>query len=112
LQRLSAILLITVFAWSQYAKQAIYLECRLSNTFKIFAVKCDCETKAGFDKPDTNNLPLSKTHTHIHLDELFPVVKAGYPDFSITPLLAVKQKPENDDDCEGRYDKPFEPPRA
>lgn len=112
MRRFSAILLLVAFTWAQYAKQAIYLECRVANTFKSFAVTCDCEKKAGLDKSDPQNSPLSKTHTHTHLDELFPVPKENTPDFSLHSGLTQLKQPENEDDCEGSYNKPFQPPRS
>ena len=84
----------------------------MANSFKSFAVKCDCEKKAGLDKPDTPNAPLSNSHTHIHLDELFPLPKENTPDFSLHSGLTQLKQPENEDACKGNYNKPFQPPRA
>jgi len=110
--KLSAILLLCVFTWSQYAKQAIYLECKMANTFKSFAVKCDCETIAGLDNPGSPNIPLSNTHSHTHLDELFPVPNVHTVDFSFPTRLQQMKHPENEDDCSGNYNSPFHPPKA
>jgi hypothetical protein len=112
LRKFSAILLFIVFIWSQYAKQAAYLKCRISNSFNSFASKCDCGEKAGFDKPDPAAFPLSKTHTHIHPDELFPFTKTSQPDFSIAAFLTENPVQTNDCVSEGAYSKPFHPPRA
>jgi hypothetical protein len=111
LRKFYAILLLAVLAWSQYAKQIIYLECKVSNTFRSFAVKCDCEKKAGFDKSDANSLPSSKSHSHTHPDKLYPVTKAVTPDFSIINNTISTGHLLHEDACEGSYCKPFQPPR-
>lgn len=72
--------------------------------------QCDCEKKAGFDKPDSNQDPLSKNHTHIHLEELFQHVKENIQHFSCTFLSGKKYKSPPDDLCEGISDDLFRPP--
>jgi hypothetical protein len=111
-RQLSAILLISIFAFSQYARQLSYLECKFSNTFKTSTTKCDCEKQAGFDKQDTNQPPVSATHTHIYLDEFFAVAREVISNsyyrnakLKVIHLLA-------EDGCKGHYPRPWQPPNA
>ncbi|MBL7723901.1 MAG: hypothetical protein JNK27_07115 [Chitinophagaceae bacterium] len=108
----SAILLFSVFVLFQHAKQAIYLECSIANKYKSPAQQCDCEKKAGFDKSDSNKDPLSKNHTHIHLEELFQFVKENTPHFGCTFLPGKKYGSFPDDLCEGITVELFHPPCA
>ena len=112
MRKSSAILFLTLLFLSQYAKQVVYLECRLGNAYKSFAVECDCEKKAGLDKQDNNPSPLSKTHSHIYLDELFPVTKENTLSFSLPATLITHNPFESDDDCDGCTGEPFHPPRC
>lgn len=105
-----AILLLAVFVLFQHAKQAIYLKCTIANKYKSPAQQCDCEKKAGFDKSGSNNDPLSKNHTHIHLEELFQHVKENIPHFSCSFLPGKKYQLSPDDLCEGITVKLFRPP--
>ncbi|MDZ4794490.1 MAG: hypothetical protein SGI83_09455 [Bacteroidota bacterium] len=110
MKKLSAILLIGLFAFSQYARQLSYLECKFTNIFKTSTDKCDCEKKAGFDNPDSNKAPLSKVHTHIHLDELFTAARLVAIDLSFK-LACLKKNPfPSVDELEGNYPKPWQPP--
>ncbi len=111
-RKLSAILLISVFAFSQYARQLNYLQCKFSNTFKTSAAKCDCEKQAGFEKQDTSQLPVSKTHTHIHLDELFAAAKDFIVDASFKEVKLKINPFSGDDECKGIYTKPWQPPNT
>lgn len=71
LKQLASILLIAIFAFSQYAKQFAYMECKLSNSFSNSSLKCDCEKK--FDLHTLNEkVPLSSpTHSHPSLIDDF-----------------------------------------
>lgn len=64
-------MLIGLLAFSQYLRPLSFLECKFSNLFKAETVKCDCEKKAGYEKPVTGETQAPKTHTHLHLDEYF-----------------------------------------
>lgn len=112
MRKLSAILLIGLFAFSQYARQLNYLECKFSNTFKTGPAKCDCEKKAGFDKEDTNKAPLSKAHTHMHLDELFTAAKESLIDARFKTISPQSIPSATDDECEGNYPEPWQPPNT
>jgi hypothetical protein len=111
-RKLSAILLISIFAFSQYARQLSYLECIFSNTFKTSSTKCDCEKQAGFDKQDADQLPVSSTHTHIHLDEFFAVAREIIVNSNYKNLKSKAIHLPAEDKCEGNYPRPWQPPKA
>lgn len=110
-RKLSAILLIAIFASSQYTRQLNYLECKLSNVFKSTELKCDCEKQAGLDKQEPGS-PAPKAHLHIHLDEYFSAPKQNtladlFNPFCLTPLAFYSPK-----ECEGSYPAPWQPPNS
>jgi hypothetical protein len=70
-QKIASILLICLFALSQYAKQLSYIECKLSNNFKAENAKCDCETKLAQDTSSAPDQPANTTHFHLHADEIY-----------------------------------------
>jgi hypothetical protein len=111
-RKFSAILLISLFAFSQYARQLGYLECKFSNTFKTGALKCDCDKKAGLAKQDNNQLPFSKIHTHIHPDEFFSAARELAIGSSFIFLKKTCNQLHNVDECKGSYTKPWQPPNA
>jgi hypothetical protein len=111
-RKLSAILLISIFAFSQYARQLNYLQCKFSNNFKTNAAKCDCEKQAGFEKQDTSQSPVSKTHTHIHLDELFAAAKEVIIDATFKKVKLKINPFTDDDECKGNYPRPWQPPNT
>jgi hypothetical protein len=110
-RKLSAILLISLLAFSQYARQLSYLECKLSNTFKPDSSRCDCDKKAGLDKKDNNQSPVSKVHTHIHFDEFFSSAREININSSVNSLQ-VNPDRLHDDECKGNFSKPWQPPNA
>jgi len=111
-RKLSAILLICLFAFSQYARQLSYLECKFSNSFKSNTAKCDCEKQAGLDKEDDNKSTPAKTHTHFHPDEFFSVTKGIIVNTCfIKPAILFVHLP-GDDACEGNCPNPWQPPNA
>ncbi|MEP6674580.1 MAG: hypothetical protein ABJA78_05480 [Ferruginibacter sp.] len=70
-----AILFISIFAFSQYAKQLSYLECKLANNFKkTTGQQCDCEKQTDVSNTD-KDLPPSKNHTQFNLDEFYTVAE-------------------------------------
>ena len=69
--RLTSIVLICLFALSQYAKQLSYIECRLSNAFKADVLKCECETKLVQNNPSLPEQPVGLVHFHVHIDDIF-----------------------------------------
>lgn len=108
MKNLSAIILITAFIAAQYARQVSYLECKLSNTFKTAAEKCDCEKiMSGEDDMDTYPVPVP--HNHVHVDESylpgypFKMTLFGTDDFNycIMPVSALSK---------GLYGRPDRPP--
>ena len=112
MRKLSAILLISIFAFSQYARQLSYLECKFSNTFKTATTKCDCEKQSGFDKKDGKEPPVSKIHTHIHLDEFFSVAKETLLNFYFRIMKPGANRLPGDDECEGNSPQPWQPPNT
>jgi hypothetical protein len=111
-RKLSAILLISLLAFSQYARQLSYLECKFSNTFKPDSAKCDCNKKAGLDKQVNNQSPVSKVHSHIHPDDFFSAVGEINIDSYVNPFEANPDRLHDDDECEGNYSKPWQPPNT
>jgi hypothetical protein len=111
LRKLSAIFLLLVFAWAQYVKQAIYLECRLAGSFKSYAVVCDCEKKAGFSQPGPEKVPLSNSHSHTHPDELYPLCLALQNDFSFPAGNIAYTNSRDGAPATGWALLPFQPPR-
>jgi hypothetical protein len=83
----------------------------MSNTFKSFATKCDCEKKAGLEKQNAGSMPLSTTHSHTHLDELFPAVREVITDFAYETEPSATTDSVTDNECEGCQTTPFHPPR-
>ena len=112
MRKLSSILLISLFAFSQYARQLSYLECKFSNTFKLSSDKCDCEKQAGFDKENSDQSPFAKTHTHFHPDEFFNIVKDVKPDNLFKSTGLDLSRLPGDDECSGIYPIPWQPPNA
>jgi hypothetical protein len=110
-RKLSAILLIAIFGFSQYARQLSYLECKLSNAFKSPELKCDCEKQAGFAKEESGP-SVPKAHLHLHLDEYFSAPKQTisipFPKTNNTVLFSFYIEKE----CEGSYPAPWQPPNS
>jgi hypothetical protein len=85
LKKITAILFICIFAFSQYARQFNYLGCVMLNTFKAAAYKCDCEKRIAVSKLNTRQTTTPISHLHIHLDEYFDA-----PAFDINNRLCFK----------------------
>ncbi|MCX6318419.1 MAG: hypothetical protein NTW29_14100 [Bacteroidetes bacterium] len=100
-----------MITWSQYVKQAVYLECRLANSFRSYAASCDCEKKAGIDRQDPVNAPLSSSHTHTHPDELYPYTSMIQNDVSVFFSVPFFSPICQDDLAEGCHGRLFQPPR-
>jgi hypothetical protein len=111
-RKLSAILLISLFAFSQYARQLSYLECKFSNTFKTGPAKCDCEKQSGFGNQASSPAPVPATHTHIHPDEFFPFVKGIIIASCPEALRLLPNCLQGADECDGNYPGPWEPPNT
>ena len=110
MKKLSAILLICLFAISQYARQLRYLECKFYNTFNLASGKCDCEKQTGFGTQDPNQMPLSKIHAHAHPDEFFSVSREVTADFILESTLSQANRLPGEDECKGNYLIPWQPP--
>jgi len=111
-RKLSAILLILVFAGSQYARQISYFQCKLANTFKATSYQCDCEKQPGFDKKAPNQSPVPLPHTHHFPDDYFSVIctEAGVCRYSYILTIALYPRAENLH--EGNYPGPWRPPNT
>ncbi|HEV7783095.1 MAG TPA: hypothetical protein VGO58_17590 [Chitinophagaceae bacterium] len=112
MRQLSAILLTGIFAFSQYARQLSFLECKFSNLFKIAAAKCDCEKQAGFEKQSQGSSPLSAHHLHIHLDEYFVGSGSLTTTLSFNFTIAILPAIPDDDACNGHLSPPWQPPNS
>jgi len=91
-RKLTAILLLITFAVSQYAKQASYMECVLSNYFSAPAGKCDCAKIISKGKNATDSSSLPVLHNHIHVDESYfpsPVISRVFysGDYRVTSFF-------------------------
>jgi hypothetical protein len=110
-RKFSAILLICIFAFSQYTGHISYLECKILNTFRSTSLKCDCEKFAGFEKSASEQPSNPRAHRHIHPDDFFPV----HPD-NLLPVFnvnAIKLGFLNaGDECKGNRPVPWQPPNS
>lgn len=70
-KKITGFILLIAFTVSQYAKQAAYFECRLSNYFSTETGKCDCERILSNSDNPANSLPLSLRHNHLHIDDAY-----------------------------------------
>jgi hypothetical protein len=112
LRKLTAIFLLISFAISQYAKQASYLECILSNYLIAPAEKCDCAKIVKQNKYPVNQSPVPVRHNHMHIDEsYFPILAVSRElylnDHLVTSFFTGSSKLH-----EGARDQPYHPPRV
>jgi len=70
MKQLAAIFLICVFAFSQYAKQLSYIECKLANKIKSTTQQCDCEKKFETDS-SAKKSTAPQPHFHSVIDEYY-----------------------------------------
>jgi hypothetical protein len=104
-----AILFITVFALSQYAKQLAYLQCKLANDLTNTTQKCDCEKQTGNAGTD-KELPTTKNHTHSNIDEFYTTVKDITANTHALILLPVAFFGYNTGEQDGNSDRLERPP--
>jgi hypothetical protein len=71
MRRLISFILVLVFLASQYARQAAWLECRISNYFSTTSIRCDCEKLLAAAPANTPPAPVPVHHNHLHIDEHF-----------------------------------------
>lgn len=111
MQKIASILLICLFACSQYAKQLSYIECKLSNKFKPDTVKCDCETKLAQDNSSAPDQPANTTHFHVHADEVYFLEQCSHTEqFSAT--IEKTNSRYLSFESEGYTNLPYQPPRS
>jgi hypothetical protein len=111
LQKIFTILLISLFAISQYAKQLSYIECKLSNNFKTDVTQCNCETKLAEDSSQSPDQPINATHFHVHLDDIYFVKEHAL----IHKFFAGLNKPNShylSFESDGYTKLPLRPPRS
>lgn len=113
MKQLAAIFLIGVFAFSQYAKQFAYMECKLANTFKANTQQCDCEKK--YDTHTVNDKkPTSPQSSHFHLviDEYYAATENTTPLNSLNLLVQKTILPSTPNLCEGNNSILYRPPQG
>jgi hypothetical protein len=112
LKKYISILLIGLFFTAQYARHLAYLECKLAALNTAAAVSCDCEKKTAIDKVADDDIPVSKSHTHISVDEFF---SNPANDDDNTVAFSLSQKPTfiyEETALNGNSNTPYRPPQA
>jgi len=110
-RKFSAILLIGIFALSQYARQISYLQCNLINSFKQPDQLCDCAKQAGFEKQTDEQAPAHKAHFHVRADEIFSFTEETELKIFLPvskQLFSAYLKIE----CDGHHPSPWQPPNS
>jgi len=110
-RKFSAILLVCLFTFSQYARHLSYLECKILNTLQPVSKKCDCEKIAGFDKPGEVPFSAPKIHLHIHVDEFF----TGPDEMAFSMFTAAVEKTGllyTRGMQDGTFPAPWQPPNS
>ena len=112
MKQLTAIFLIGVFAFSQYAKQFAYMECKLANNFKATTQQCDCEKK--YDTHTLNDKKPTGPQSHFHpvIDEYYAAAENNNSISSINLLVQKTILPSTPNLCEGNNPTPYRPPQA
>ena len=85
------------------------MECQLSNIWQPASARCDCEKR--LDQGKTTEFPLTKVHSHLHLDDFFLAKKIAETQISfpaITPSIILAYSKE----LAGFLPALFQPPRA
>ena len=111
MRQIAAILLIAVFAFTHYAKQLSYMECKLANMGKPSAQQCDCEKKFELVALDSKQ-PLSLLPQFFHvIDEFYSAAVTKVP-VAVCDLLQAKSTTLSKEAvCERNAAAPFRPPR-
>ena len=112
MKQVTAIFLICVFAFSQYAKQFAYMECKLANNFKPVVQQCDCEKKYNVHILNEKTPVGAPIHFHPIIDEFYAAAtnKIMLSYFIFRPGLS--NMPPSADICKGTYATPYRPPQA
>ena len=112
MKQLAAILLISVFAFSHYARQLAYMECKLANAVKSSAQQCDCEKK--YDMHQLNDKKPIALHPFFHLaiDEFYSAASANVHISSVGFLPGKLIMLPSADACKGNCPTPYRPPQA
>jgi hypothetical protein len=85
------------------------MQCRITNTFKFAAAKCDCE-KTSEQKDNAESLPVS-SFVHFHLDEFYTSAALEITN----PSLAIDFKNSmeySENSCQGYLSRLYQPPRS
>lgn len=112
MKQLAAIFLIGVFAFSQYAKQFAYMECKLTNNFKPTTQQCDCEKKYDTHSLNDKKPTGSQTHFHPVIDEYYAASENITTTSSINILVQKIILPSSSNLSEGNSSAPYRPPQA
>jgi len=110
-RRFTAIILLAAFAITQYAKQVNYLECKLSNYFKMTAASCDCEKIVHGGKGTADQSPLPLPHNHIHIDESYLSSQTLNRETHLPGHVNVCHIITHSELREGIHDNPDRPPQ-
>ena len=110
MKQVTAIFLICVFAFSQYAKQLSYMECKLANNFKSTAQQCDCEKKFETDS-SAKKSTAPQPHFHPVIDEYFSTAQQYSITRIIQFLIEKKTFHFNSNLSEGNNLSPDRPPQ-
>ncbi len=112
MKQLASIFLIAVFAFSQYAKQFAYMECKLANSFKPTTEQCDCEKKYDIHTLNDKKPQGPQTHFHQVVDELYTATENNTATNEIIFFYKKIVIFSSADICEGVNSTPYQPPQA
>jgi predicted metalloendopeptidase len=112
LKQLVSIFLIATFAFSQYAKQLAYMECKLANSFKSSTEQCDCEKKYDIHSLNDKKPAGPLTHFHPVIDEYYAAPENNTATSSINRLIEKATLPSSQNLCDGNNSVPYRPPQA
>jgi predicted metalloendopeptidase len=112
MKQLASIFLIAVLALSQYAKQLVYMECKISNSFKSSTEQCDCEKK--YDTHLLNDKKPAGPQAHFHpvIDEYYTAPENDTVTRSINLFVEKTTLPSSPNLSEGNSSAPYRPPQA
>ena len=111
MQRSLAVLLIIVFALSQYARLLGYLQCRLINKFSTTVQHCDCEKQNFAEQPASKEFPVAKAQIHPAINDFYTAAKEIISVGSAPLLPGVLFACYNQAPCRGNYGELYRPPR-
>ena len=110
MKQLAAILLISVFTLSQYAKQLAYLECKFANSIQLTTKQCDCEKNYEVTSETAKKTTAPQSHFHPVIDDYYAT---ALNNTSKNIRLIFEKKISHFDFtlCEGNQYAPDRPPQ-